>query len=83
MYAALISQLSIIRFGSAGEIAGVNIPPPPDKPTGSQLWISDLGFRSGDSQRPQLTHNNSSNTTISPRHITDEKTPQVLICTPA
>ncbi len=31
-----MSQLSIIRLGSAGEIAGENIPPPPDNPTGSQ-----------------------------------------------
>jgi hypothetical protein len=36
MYAALMSQLSIIRLLSTGEIAGENIPPPPDKPTGSQ-----------------------------------------------
>ena len=31
-----MSQLSIIRFGSAGEIAGVNMPPPPDRPVASQ-----------------------------------------------
>ena len=31
-----MSQLSIIRSGSAGEIAGENMPPPPDRPTGSQ-----------------------------------------------
>jgi hypothetical protein len=31
-----MSQFSIIRFGSACEIAGLNIPPPPDKPAGSQ-----------------------------------------------
>ena len=36
MYAALISQLSIIRFRSTGEIAGENMPPPPDRPIGSQ-----------------------------------------------
>jgi hypothetical protein len=31
-----MSQLSIIRFGSAPEIEGENMPPPPDRPTGSQ-----------------------------------------------
>jgi hypothetical protein len=36
MYAALMSQLSIIRLLSTGDIAGENIPPPPDRPTGSQ-----------------------------------------------
>src|SRR4051812_6658149 len=36
MYAALISQLSIIRFGSIGEMAGANIAPPPESPIGSQ-----------------------------------------------
>ncbi len=36
IYAALISQLSIIKLGSAGEIAGENMPPPPDRPMGSQ-----------------------------------------------
>src|SRR5579872_213028 len=30
-----MSQFSIMRLGSAGEIAGVNIAPPPERPTGS------------------------------------------------
>ena len=34
-YAALISQLIIIRLGSAGLMAGANIAPPPDRPVGS------------------------------------------------
>jgi hypothetical protein len=36
MYAALMSQFNIIRSGSAGEIAGENMPPPPDSPMGCQ-----------------------------------------------
>src|SRR3954462_3974601 len=32
-----MSQLSIIKFGFAAEIAGENMAPSPDKPTGSQV----------------------------------------------
>ena len=40
-----MSQFSIIRFGSAGEIAGVNMPPPPEMPMGCQggAWAGELG----------------------------------------
>jgi len=72
MQAALMSQLSIIKFGAAGEIAGLNMPPPPDKPTGSQL-------------RTKATHNSqwvkdSSNISM-PRQFTDETDVWSFICT--
>ena len=38
-----MSQFSIMRFGSAGEMAGENMPPPPERPTGSH----ELGLDSG------------------------------------
>ena len=43
-----MSQFSIIRFGSAGEIAGVNMPPPPEMPMGCQAgaWAGELAGRS-------------------------------------
>jgi hypothetical protein len=31
-----MSQFNIIKFGSAGEIAGVNMAPPPEMPMGCQ-----------------------------------------------
>src|SRR5258706_14017506 len=39
-----MSQLSIIRFGSAGEIAGENMAPPPEMPMGCQrgAWAGEL-----------------------------------------
>src|SRR5260370_38384063 len=44
MYAALMSQLSIIKFGSAGEIAGVNMAPPPEMPMGCQCGVWNAEF---------------------------------------
>src|SRR5712671_2796537 len=40
-----MSQLSIIRFGSAGEIAGENMAPPPEMPMGCQrgAWAGESG----------------------------------------
>ena len=39
-----MSQFSIIKFGFAGEIAGANVPPPPEMPMGCQrgAWASEL-----------------------------------------
>ena len=39
-----MSQLSIIKFGFAGEIAGANMPPPPEIPMGCQrvAWAGEL-----------------------------------------
>jgi hypothetical protein len=39
-----MSQFSIIKFGSAGEIAGVNMPPPLEMPMGCQrgAWAGEL-----------------------------------------
>ncbi len=61
-----MSQLSIIRFGSAGEIAGVNMPPPPDRPVASQgiasaapavrLETSALTAKGPPSRRGQSLH---------------------------
>jgi hypothetical protein len=36
-----MSQLIIIKFGSIGEIAGENMPPPPDNPMGSH-WADKM-----------------------------------------
>ena len=40
-----MSQFSIIKFGSAGEMAGVNMAPPPEMPMGCQA--RRLGRRVG------------------------------------
>ena len=39
-----MSQFSIIKFGFAGEIAGANMPPPPEMPMGCQrvAWATEL-----------------------------------------
>jgi hypothetical protein len=39
-----MSQLIIIKFGFAGEIAGANIPPPPEMPMGCQgvAWAGEV-----------------------------------------
>jgi len=43
-----MSQFNIIKFGSAGEMAGVNMPPPPEMPMGCQagVWAGELAGRS-------------------------------------
>src|SRR3954471_3205005 len=60
-----MSQFTIIRFGSAGEIAGENIAPPPESPTGSHL----IGFgefcASTDTTRFNATINNTTRQFIS------------------
>src|ERR1041384_5040005 len=41
-----MSQFTIMRFGSAGEIAGANIAPPPERPTGIHSLDSTRGVNS-------------------------------------
>lgn len=53
-----MSQLSIMRSGSAGDTAGVNMPPPPDKPTGAQETASGEPAPAAAQKRPAITGDN-------------------------
>ena len=60
---------------------GLNMPPPPDRPTGSQLRISDCGLRISGPPDPQSANVRSA--ASKPRQFTDEKNMQSFIYTPA